>query len=142
MTLRYLLDTNVFSELMRPRPNAQVLENFHRHQTILATAAMVLHELQFGCDRLPPSSKRRKLEKFINEVIIANIPILSYDQNAAIWHSQERARLSQLGQTPSFGDSQIAAIASVNQLILVTRNIEDFENFKKLELENWHQETL
>jgi tRNA(fMet)-specific endonuclease VapC len=73
VTLRYLLDTNLFAELMRLSPNAQVLANFHKYQTGLATAAIVLHELQFGCDRLPPSSKHRKLAKFINDVVKAKI---------------------------------------------------------------------
>ncbi len=41
-------------------------------------------------------------------------------------------------QPPPFVDGQIAAIAYVNNLILVTRNIEDFKNFADLKLENWH----
>lgn len=139
MTLQYLLDTNVLSELIRPHPNAQILENFHQNQTTLATAAVVLHELQFGCDRLPSSSQKSKLEKFINQVVKAKIPILPYDQQAAIWHSQERARLSQQGKTPSFVDSQIAAIAQVNKLILITRNVEDFKNFHNIKIENWYK---
>uniref|UniRef100_B8HZK3 PilT protein domain protein n=1 Tax=Cyanothece sp. (strain PCC 7425 / ATCC 29141) TaxID=395961 RepID=B8HZK3_CYAP4 len=139
MTLRYLLDTNILSNLMRPRPDAQILAHFQQYQGVLATSAPVLHELQFGCDRLPESSKRSKLEKFINEVVKARIPILPYDENAAIWHSRERARLFQLGKPPSFADSQIAAIAAVNQLTLVTSNVSDFENFQDLEIENWQQ---
>ena len=42
--------------------------------------------------------------------------------------------------TPSFIDGQIAAIASVNGLILVTRNIDDFKPFLRLKIENWHKE--
>jgi len=42
-----------------------------------------------------------------------------------------------VGQTPPYVDGQIAAIAAVNQLVLVTRNITDFENFQDLQLENW-----
>ncbi|OQX23219.1 MAG: VapC toxin family PIN domain ribonuclease, partial [Desulfobacteraceae bacterium IS3] len=43
------------------------------------------------------------------------------------------------GQTPSFADGQIAAIAKVNDLILVTRNTSDFKIFADLKIENWHK---
>ena len=64
--------------------------------------------------------------------------ILPYDDRAAEWHAKERARLSSSGLTPSFVDGQIASIAKVNDLILVTRNTDDFKPFSKLKLENWH----
>jgi tRNA(fMet)-specific endonuclease VapC len=64
--------------------------------------------------------------------------ILPYDERAAEWHAKERARLTVLGQIPSFVDGQIAAVAKVNGLILVTRNTPDFEKFSGLKLENWH----
>jgi tRNA(fMet)-specific endonuclease VapC len=54
---------------------------------------------------------------------------LDYTTEAADWHAHERARLSQVGQTPPYADGQIAAIAAVNHLV-VTRNVTDFERFK------------
>jgi tRNA(fMet)-specific endonuclease VapC len=45
--------------------------------------------------------------------------------------------LQQLGKPPSFIDAQIAAEAYTNQLILVTRNISDFQYFSDLTVENW-----
>lgn len=68
---------------------------------------------------------------------MATIPILPYDEAAARWHGQEQARLARLGRTPAFIDGQIAAIAKVNGLVLVTRNLKDFENFTELSVENW-----
>ena len=65
--------------------------------------------------------------------------ILPCDERAAEWHAKERARLSLTGCTPAFVDGQIASIAKVNGLILVTRNAADFKKFSKLELENWHR---
>jgi tRNA(fMet)-specific endonuclease VapC len=47
--------------------------------------------------------------------------------------------LNTIGRTPSFVDGQIAAIANVNQLTLVTRNIVDYEGFSELDLQNWHE---
>jgi len=63
--------------------------------------------------------------------------ILPYDEQAAEWHARERARLASLGQRPAFVDGQIAGIARVNGLVLVTRNSSDFKKFSGLQLENW-----
>ncbi len=51
--------------------------------------------------------------------------------------AKERARLSNLGLTPSFVDGQIAAVAATNELILVTANTIDFADFQDLQIENW-----
>ncbi len=52
---------------------------------------------------------------------------------------KEHARLTSLEKTPSFVDGQIAAIARVNGLILVTRNVPDFNYFSALNIQNWHK---
>ena len=59
-----------------------------------------------------------------------SIPVLEYDWKAADWHARERTRLRFAGRTPPFVDGQIAAIARVNDLTLVTANTSDFESFK------------
>jgi tRNA(fMet)-specific endonuclease VapC len=64
--------------------------------------------------------------------------MLPYGEQAAEWHAKERARLASLGQMPAFVDGQIAAIAKVNGLILVTPNTSDFNKYSGLQLENWH----
>lgn len=66
------------------------------------------------------------------------MPILPYDERAAHWHAVERARLVAAGRTPPFVDGQIAAIAVVNDLVLVTANVADYEPFAGLTVENWH----
>ena len=138
MSLRFLLDTNVLSEPTRPIPNANVVKMLKRHKEEVATATVVFHELLFGCKRLPESRKRRILESYLYETVRVQIPLLPYDANAAIWHATERARLSSIGKTPSFADGQIAAIAKVNELILVTNNVSDFADFLDLPIENWY----
>ncbi|NJR69696.1 MAG: type II toxin-antitoxin system VapC family toxin [Synechococcales cyanobacterium CRU_2_2] len=47
------------------------------------------------------------------------------------------AKLLGLGQVPSFLDGQIAAVAQINSLILVTRNVSDYQGFVGLQIENW-----
>ena len=85
----------------------------------------------------PQSKKRQTIEKYLQEVVEPLIPLLSYDIKAAQWHAKERGRLVSIGKTPSFADSQIAAIAKVNDLIIVTNNIADYVDFTELQVENW-----
>ena len=69
--------------------------------------------------------------------MFSSFPVLDYDRAAADWHAAERARLVADGQTPPLTDGQIAAIAAVNDLVLVTSNIRDFQNFQGIRLESW-----
>ena len=136
--MKYLLDTNVLSEDVKTDPDKSVMKQFERNQDEMVTAAPVWHELQFGCQRLPRSRKKEVIALFLNDIVRRKMLILPYDDRAAEWHARERARLSSKGITPSFVDGQIAAIAKVNGLILVTRNIDDFKPFSEFKLENWH----
>ena len=136
--MKYLLDTGIIAELIKTEPSESVLKRIESHQQEVGTASPVWHELQYGCRCLPFSRKREIIESFLNDVIRPNLDILPYDERAAGWHSLERSRLAAKWQMPSFVDGQIAAIAKVNGLILVTPNIEGFELFLGLTLENWY----
>ena len=137
--ITYLLDTNVLSEAIKTRPDPSVLKMLEKNQDKIATAAPVWHELQFGTQKLPPSRKKEIITSFLEDIVRATIPILAYDERAAEWHAKERARLFAIGQPPPFVDGQIAAIAVVNDLTLVTRNLGDFLKFSDLRLESWHK---
>ncbi|HWO26878.1 MAG TPA: type II toxin-antitoxin system VapC family toxin [Kofleriaceae bacterium] len=136
MALRYLLDTNVLSEPMRPAPDPEVMDHIATARDTVATASPVWHELEFGRLRLPAGKRRRAIETMI-DALSTVLVILPYDARAATWHAKERARLSRLGKAPPFVDGQIAAIAAVNDLVLVTRNVRDFSSFAGLEVESW-----
>ena len=113
------------------------MERLRRRHDELATAAIVWHELWFGCQRLPDSTRRQAIEEYLTLVIAPSLPILPYDERAAEWHAAERARLTRAGKTPAFADGQIAAIARTNDLILVTFNRADYADFQDLALEDW-----
>ncbi|MBI9084704.1 MAG: type II toxin-antitoxin system VapC family toxin [Desulfobacterales bacterium] len=136
--MKFLLDTNVLSEAINTTPNLNVLKMMELHQGEIATAAPVWHELRYGSERLGKSKKKEILETFLQGAILPNVPILPYDQRAAEWHAQKRASLSSMGKTPSFVDGQIAAIAFVNGLVMVTRNGSDFQCLEDLRIANWH----
>ncbi len=137
--MRYLLDTNVLSEPLLQRPDGRIVRNLEEHRGDLATASTAWHEMLFGCHRLLPSARRRAIEKYLKEVVAPSIPILPYDARAARWHAAERARLAGIGRTPPFADGQIAAVARVNDLILVTANLADYEHFQDLRVVDWRE---
>ncbi len=139
MNIKYLLDTNILSEPLRPAPDPKILERLRAHQDQLATASIVWYELFFGCYRLPSSAKRAAIENYLLQVIAPSIMILPYDERAAEWHAVERARLSHIGKTPSFAGGQIAAIAKTNDLALITLNRIDYRDFQDLEIEDWRK---
>lgn len=136
MSVHFLLDTNTLSEPLKLRSNPDVIDRFSRYQDEIAIASVTWHEIWFGCYRLPESRRRQRIEQYLREVI-EKVPILPYDAEAANWFALERARLVTIGKTPSSADGQIAAIAQVNRLILVTRNLSDYADFQNLRLENW-----
>ncbi|MCY3837481.1 MAG: type II toxin-antitoxin system VapC family toxin [Gammaproteobacteria bacterium] len=135
--MKYLLDTNVVSDPLRPTPSPAISQRLARHAGEMAIPAPVWHELRFGCARLPPSRRRMAIERYVKDVVRASFPVLDYDQPAADWHALERARLTAMGNPTSFVDGQIAAIAYVNDLILVTANTRDFEQYENLDVRSW-----
>ena len=137
MTLRYLLDTNIASAPAARKPNANVVRQLERHGAVCAISAPVWHELTYGCRRLPAGKRRVALEAYLEDVIRQSFPILPYDEVAATRHGRERARLETLGQPAPYVDGQIAAIAHVHGLILVTANTRDFVRFKGLRVVDW-----
>jgi len=137
VTLRFLLDTNVVSEPLRPKPDRHFMQRLDEHDGEMAISSLVWHELRFGCARLKPSRRRTAIERYLDDVVFPSFPILDYDHGAADWHALERARLIGTGKTPPFVDGQIAAIACVNGLTLVTTNTADFKKFKGIRVEDW-----
>ena len=137
MTTRYLLDTSIVSSPISKQPSSDVLERLEAHGHECAIAAPVWHELTFGYQRLPRGKRRDAIETYLQDVVLASFAVLAYDQDAAHWHGLERARLEGLGKPVPYVDGQIAAIAYVNELTLVTANVKDFARFKGVEVENW-----
>jgi tRNA(fMet)-specific endonuclease VapC len=141
VTLRYLLDTNIVLEPLKVPANPAVLEQIRQHEGSTALSATVWHELWFGCHRLPPSRRRSELEYYLNHILLPAMPILPYGAESAEWLANQRAKLVELGLPPPMADGQIAAVAAVNGLTLVTRNVGDFLHFSGLLIENWFTPT-
>jgi tRNA(fMet)-specific endonuclease VapC len=135
--LKYLLDTSIVSEPVKPRPNPRVVTRLRENGDECAIAASVWHELRFGVLRLPPSKRREVLERYLDEVVRVAYPILPYDEAAANWHARERARLERAGRPPPWVDGEIAATAAVTGAVLVTANPRDFRWFRGVRVQDW-----
>ena len=127
----------MLSEPLRPDPEPGVLQRLREHESEIVVPALAWHELRFGCARLPKGRRRAASERYLDDVISVCFEFLAYDRVAAGWHAEERARLNSEGREPAFVDGQIAAIARVNGLVLVTFNRRDFEIFHDLQIEDW-----
>ncbi len=136
MSVKFLLDTNILSEPSRPIPNQNVLNKLDIYRSEIGVASVVVHEMLYGCWRLPKSKRRDYLWNYINDSVLI-LPVFDYNFESARWHAQERVRLSKIGKTPAFVDGQIASIAVCNSLVLVTNNIADFDFFTDIKIENW-----
>jgi tRNA(fMet)-specific endonuclease VapC len=134
--VKFLLDTNALAEFVRPAPNTGFLKRLRANEAKLAIASVTLHEALYGVERLPDGKRKEGLREYMREVV-TKMSALPYDAKAADWHARERARLNATGRTMPYADGQIAAVAVVNALALVTANIRDFRLVKGLRVENW-----
>jgi predicted nucleic acid-binding protein len=126
--VRYLLDTNAISEIYKPAPDKNLVNWLKsRDSFALYLSVISIGELRRGLEikrkRHPDAVKR--LEKSIADIeqIYAG-RVWTFDQKAA----QQWGRIT--AQHPNhLVDAQIAAIAIVNDAVVVTRNIKDFKDF-------------
>ncbi len=134
-----LLDTNVLSELMRPKPAAEVLDWFERQQDVLFfVSAITRAEILLGIALLPAGKRRESFaaaaEHMFDEDFAGHS--LAFDGNCATEYALLVAEHIRSGRSISAEDGQIAAIALSHGLPLATRNGKDFRGIEGLTLLN------
>lgn len=129
--MNWLLDTNVVSETVRPRPNRSVMHWIaSQSDETMGVSAVTVAELRVGAEATPSETRRRELAFWID----AAMPnwfgdrILPVTETILIDWIKTADRLASQGRTRASADLLIAATARVHGLTIVTRNLRDFAN--------------
>ncbi len=125
---QYLLDTNIISELRKPKPHGAVvswISELRPEQIFLS--AVTLGELQIGVERVrqQDSQKAAEIESWLDS-IENSMAVLPMDSVCF----REWARLIARKSDDLLEDAMIAAMARVHRLTVATRNVRDFADFK------------
>lgn len=140
--MSYLLDTNVISEPKRPQPDARVIQwlaGVDENQTYLSV--LTIGEMKKGVEKLPSSQNRARvqnyLEKTRNRFGGRILPIT--DRTFLVW-GKMIADFEKKGVVRPALDSLLEATALEHDLILVTRNIRNFQGSAVTILNPWEDE--
>ena len=123
----YLLDTNVISEVIRSTPHTRVITFLAEHDD-LWLSSIVIHELEYGLQRMEQGQRRSGLQDSLLGVIAEyEDRILSLERVGAEWAARFRAQAHRFGRTLDLGDALIAGTAKTHDLVIATRNVRDFD---------------
>ncbi len=129
---RYLLDTNVISELVK-NPRGKAAKRIARiGEDNICTSIIVAAELRYGCAK---KGSERLLKSI--EDLLAEIDVLPLESPADAEYGNIRSELEQAGKPIGANDLLIAAHAKVVNATLVTANIDEFKRVRGLKVENW-----
>lgn len=135
--MNLLLDTNVLSETMRPRPDVKVVD-FLRRGLPSYISALTLHELRYGAELVKDAARRRAILVWIDSIRSGyETHILPMTADIAEMAAVLRAQASAKGRVLHIEDAIIAATAIEHKLTLVTRNTSDFEVTKVPLINPW-----
>ena len=126
-----ILDTNVLSEFMRPKPSARVASWVSKQPAAeLFTTSITEAEIFYGIELLTRGKRREGLLAAAEAMFAQDLAdrVFGFEGDAARAFSRIAANRRALGRPISHADAQIAAIAQVRGAKLATRNVEDFED--------------
>jgi len=128
---KFLLDTNICIYFLKGQYNlVQKLEKIGLENCFISE--ITIAELKFGAENSENKEKNRNtVDDFISRFTI--IPIF----NSLDIYAKEKARLRKAGNPLDDFDLLIGATAISNNLVLVTKNVTDFERLEGIEIENW-----
>ncbi len=133
----YLLDTNVISEVIRSTPHARVVTFLTQHND-LWLSSIVIHELEYGLQRLAQGQRRSSLQDSLREIVAEyEDRILPVERVGAEWAARFRAQAHRFGRTLDLGDALIAGTAKTHDFAIATRNVRDFEGLDVEAINPW-----
>jgi predicted nucleic acid-binding protein len=135
--IRYLLDTNIVSEVTKPAPS-EALTRWMSEQLDenLFISSLTVAEIRRGILELPAGKKRKRLEDWFSgpegpPALFAD-RVLPFDQHAALVWARLMADRKVIGRSRNLLDMIIAAVAEANACVIVTANERDFAGLKVL----------
>lgn len=128
--MRFLLDTSVISELVKPAPDNHVIEWLKRaDEASLYLSVLTIGEIEKGIAKLPASSRREKLETWVRRDLAERFRerLLAIDAMVAATWGRLAGEAEARGKPLPVIDGLIAATGLAHDLTVATRNIDDFE---------------
>ncbi|MGO8935043.1 MAG: type II toxin-antitoxin system VapC family toxin [Terracidiphilus sp.] len=135
-----ILDTNVVSEFMVPRPDARVTRWLDQQPRIsIWTTSVTVFEIRFGLETMPIGKRQASLaalfERWLVEVAEQRIAI--YDDVSARTAATLAAQREKRGRPVELRDTMIAGIVLASRATLATRNVKHFEDIAKSVVNPW-----
>ena len=127
--MRWLLDTCVVSEVIRPKPDSGLRQWLLENAAQSAIAAVSIGEIEYGLQRLPIGARKRRLQVWFDE-LCGQFGARILPTSAEVWREFGRLKtdLEQIGRAQDDLDIAIAATAFHHKLIMVTRNVRHFQD--------------
>lgn len=130
--MKYLLDTNILSELVR-HPHGKIAQRIRSvGESQVGTSIIIAAELRFGAEKSGSYRIRQHVD-----AILGAITILPLELPSDAHYARQRHRLERAGTPIGPNDLLIAAQALALQLVVVTANLREFERVEGLQIENW-----
>ena len=135
-----ILDTNVVSEFMRPKPEERVLRWLDQQpRASIWTTSVTVFEIRFGLETMPVGKRRTALmasfERWLDEVVEQRIA--SYDETAARRSAELAAERQRRGHPGELRDVMIAGIVLASHATFATRNVKHFEEIAPSLVNPW-----
>lgn len=125
--MSFLVDTNVFSELAKPKPDPQAAAWLRENEPNLYVSTITIGELRRGVERLPDGVRKSKLRHWLISICeCMKGRVLGFNTSTAHVWGQMKTQWDSAGVVVPTLDSQIAAIAKKHGLTVVTRNTSDY----------------
>jgi len=129
--LKYLLDTNIISELISKQPNQKVLEFISSlDENDIYLSVITIGEIKSGIENVKNNKRKEKLTVWFEEDLLSRFQnrIIDIDINIMITWGKINQILKRKGKPLPIMDSLIASSCIYNNFTLVTRNEKDFKN--------------